>query len=122
MGLLIAPDKKLTVVLRLFAAGESCECCQYQFWIHCTTIGRFVSLPWKNIYNCLKEKYLKIPRTDKELNSIADMNSDCWQFLNAVGRMDEKHVYLFHPNGSGSKYHNYIGFFSLVMLVLNDYD
>ena len=120
MRLLIAPDKKFT--LQFLAAGQSYESLQYQFRIHCTRIGRFVLLPRKVINNYLKGKYLKTPRTDKELSSVADVTFDCWQFLNAIGTMNEKYVSLFLSNGSGSEYHNYKGFFSLAMLARDDYD
>ena len=122
MRLPIAPDEKLVVILRFFATGESYESLQYQFRIHRTTIGRFVPLVFKVIYCCLKEKYLKMPRTEEEWKSVADKTFDCWQFSNAVGAMDGKHISLFHPKGSGSEYCNYKGFFSLVMFALAVYD
>ena len=118
----IASDEKLVVTLPFLATGESYESLQYQFRIHRTTIGRFVPLVCKAIYCCLKEKYLKMPRTEEEWKSVADKTFDCWQFPNTVGAMDGKHISLFHPKGSGSEYYNYKGFFSLVMLALVDYD
>ena len=122
MRLPIAPDEKLPVTLRLLATGESYESLWYQFRIHRTTIGRFVPLVCQAIYSCLKEKYLKIPRTEEEWKSIADKTFDWWQIGNAAGAMDEKHISLFHPKDSGSEYYNYKGFCSLVMLALVDYD
>ena len=67
------------------------------------TIGIFVPLVCKVIYSCLKEKYLKIPRTKEEWKSVADKAFDCWQFANDVEAMDGKHISLFHPTGSGSE-------------------
>ena len=66
MRLPIAPDEKLAVTLRFLATGESYESPQYQFWIHGMAISRFVPLVCKAIYSCLKEKYLKIPRTEEK--------------------------------------------------------
>ena len=63
-----------------------------------------------------------MPRTEEEWKSVADKTFEYWQFPNAVGAMDEKHISLFHPKGSCSEYYNYKGFFSLVMLALVDYD
>ena len=70
----------------------------------------------------IPEKYLKMPRTEEEWKSVADKTFDCWQFSNAVGAMDGKHISLFHPKGSGSEYCNYKGFFSLVTFALAVYD
>ena len=81
--------KKPAVSLRFLATGESYESLQYR--IHRTTIGRFVPLVCKAIYSCLKEKYLKMPRTEEEWKSVADKTFDCWHFPNAVGAMDGKH-------------------------------
>ena len=61
-------------------------------------------------------------RTEEEWESEVDKTFYCWQFSNAVEAMDEKHISLFHPKGSGSEYYNYKGFFSLLILPLVDYD
>ena len=74
--------------LRFLATGESYESLQYQLRIHRTTIGRFVPLICKAIYNCLKEKYLKMLRTKDKWKSVADKTLDC-----------------------GSEYYKYKGFF-----------
>ena len=63
-----------------------------------------------------------MPRTEEEWESVADKTFNCWQFPNAIEAMDGKHSSLFHPKGSGSEYYNDKVFFSLVMLVLVDYD
>ena len=63
-----------------------------------------------------------MPKTEEEWKPVADKTFDCWQFPNAVGAMDGKHISLFHPKGISSEYCNYKGFFSLVTLALVDYD
>ena len=70
MWLPIAPDEKLAVTLRFLATGESYEGLQYHFRIHRMTIRRFVPLVCKAIYNCLKEKYLEMPRIEEEWKSV----------------------------------------------------
>ena len=50
-----------------------------------------------------------MPRAEEEWISIADKTFDFWQFTNAAGAMDEKHISLFHPKDSGSEYYNYKG-------------
>ena len=122
MRLPISPEEKLAVTLRFLATGESYESLMYQFRIHRTTIGRFVPTVCKAIYSCLQDKYFKMPATEEEWISIADKTFETWQFPNAIGAMDGKHIPLFHPKGSGSEYFNYKGFYSLVLLALIDYD
>ena len=118
----IAADEKLAVTLRFLATGESYESLMYQYRINRTTIGRFVPTVCKEIYNCLQDKYFKMPMTEDQWLSIADKTFDTWQFPNAIGALDGKHISLFHPKCSGSEYYNYKGFYSLVMLALVDYD
>ena len=118
----IAADEKLVVTLRFLAAGESYESLMYQFRIHRTTIGRFIPQVSRAIYAALKDEYLKVPSTEQEWEFIADETFKRWNFPNAFAVADGKHIVLFHPEGSGSEYYNYKGFYSLVLLAFVDYD
>ena len=113
---------KVAVTLRFLATGESFHSLMYQFWIHRVTIGKFVPKVCKRIYHCLKGKYLKIPSTTEEWESIAEETYNRWHFPNVFAAADGKHIALFHPRSSESEFYNYKGFYSVVLLALVYYD
>ena len=63
---------------------------------------------------------LQVPSTEAGWQAIADEFNDKWQFPNCIGAMDGKHVAIRAPAHSGSQYHNYKHFHSIVLLALVD--
>ena len=49
---------------------------------------------------------------------IAKKFYDCWNFSNALGAIDEKHVTIQKPAGGGSFYYSYKHVYSVVFLAV----
>lgn len=61
-----------------------------------------------------------MPHTQQEWLTVAQGFETLWNFPNCVGSMDGKHIILQAPINSGSEYHNYKDFFSIVLFALVD--
>ena len=118
----IPAEERLAITLRWLATGESFESLMYQYRVHSRTISLFIPEVCAQIYNVLREDYLRMPRTENEWLDLADKTYDRWQFPNCIGSIDGKHVQIRKPDDSGSLFHNYKGFFSIVLMALCDYD
>ncbi len=53
---------------------------------------------------------------------LAEGAEQKWQFPNAFGAADGKHISINHPQSSGAEFYNYKGFYSIVLLALVDFD
>ena len=62
----------------------------------------------------------QVPSTEEEWRAIAEEFNDRWQYPNCIGAMDGKHVAIHAPAHSGSLYHNYRQFYSIVLLAVVD--
>ena len=62
------------------------------------------------------------PPTLDDWKQIKYRFSTRWNFPNCVGAIDGKHVMLKAPPNSSSLFHNYKGFFSIVLMALVDAD
>ena len=50
-------------------------------------------------------------------HALADDFLEVWQLPNCIGALDDKHVVMQKPAGTGALYHNYKGFCSVVLAV-----
>ena len=53
---------------------------------------------------------------------MADKFSSLWNFHNCLGAIDGKHIAIRKPKQSGTKFYNYKGFFSIVLMAVADAD
>lgn len=60
------------------------------------------------------------PKTTEEWKKIKNDFYRLWQMPNCCGALDGKHIYVFKPRNSGSKYFNYKKTFSVVLMAICD--
>lgn len=114
----ISPQQKLCVALRFLATGESLTSLSFSFRISQPSITKIL----KEVFQAIKDTMLtEIPIPTKEqFVSIAEDFGRIWNFPNAIGCLDGKHVRIRCPNNTGSVYYNYKDFFSIILLALVD--
>ena len=106
----ISVGEKLALTIRYLATGESCTSLSCQF------------LPevCRAIQDEFTIEYLKCPTIPDEWKELEREFRIRWNVSHALGALDGKHVALKKPKNTGALYHNYKGFFSIVMLALVD--
>ena len=62
----ISVDERLSLTLRFLATRHSFSDLEADFKMHRTTISGIVIEVCNAIYDCLKDKYLKIPQTKED--------------------------------------------------------
>ena len=107
----ISVGEKLALTIRYLATGESYTSLSSQFRVGRSTISRFLPEVCRAIQDEFTREYLRCPTTPDE-----------WKELEREfrRRLAGKHVALKKPKNTGALYHNYKGFFSIVMLALVD--
>ena len=118
----IDPEIKIAITVMFLANGESYESLMYQFQVHSITISKFIPVVCNKIYETFKGRFLRLPDTTEEWEIIEHETRLLWQFYNCIAAADGKHIVIIHPSNSGSEFYNYKGFFSIVLLVIVDYD
>ena len=63
---------------------------------------------------------LQAPSTAEEWQEVARQFEDKWQYPNCIGAIDGKHIAIRAPPNSGSMFHNYKMFYSIVLMAVVD--
>ena len=118
----IPAEARVALTLRLLASGESQQPLSYSYRIGRATVSTIVSETCEAISDSLKDLYLKPPTCPEEWKTISKEFEEVWNFPHVLGAIDGKHIRLKCPNLSGTLFHNYKGFFSIVLLAVCDAD
>ena len=116
----LVPGLKLAVTLRFMATGEAYKSPATTFSVAPNTISLFVPEVCEAIIQEYMEDWIVIPTTEEDWKMVAEGFSTKWNFHHCLGTIDGKHVAIEPPPNSGSFYHNYKGYHSLILLALVD--
>ncbi|XP_069595663.1 uncharacterized protein [Ranitomeya imitator] len=112
-------EQRLVVTLRYLATGESFASLHFQFRLGKSTICQLVCETCDAIWNNLQPLVLPTPTTEM-WRLISKHFEDVANFPNCIGAVDGKHIQIQKPVHSGSLYHNYKKYFSIVLMAIAD--
>lgn len=104
---------------RYLATGNNFAALQYEFYIAKSTIAVIVRETCQVIWSSLQELEMPVPNEETWLQ-IADTFYKKTNFPNCCGAADGKHIRCRKPKNSGSLFHNYKGFCSVVLMAVVD--
>ena len=82
------------------------------------SISKFVSKVCRAIQDEFLHEYVRCPTTPDAWKEVEREFRVRWDVPHALGALDGKHIAIKKPKNSGTLYHNFKGFFSIVMLAL----
>ena len=115
----IPPDERLAIALTFLARGESQTSLSYYFKIGKSTVCGMVEEVFEATWTALQD-YLRPPQTPEEwLNISRDFESK-WNMPHCIGAIDGTRIAIKAPFKSGTSFHNYKSFFSIVLMAICD--
>ena len=113
---------KLAITLRHLATGDSYATLQYDFRVARNTICLLVKEVCDALVMELKNDVITCPVDRDTWKEVAEEFMMRWNVPHACGALDGKHVSIRKPPKTGTMYHNYKGFCSIVLMALVDAD
>ena len=110
------------MLFRYLFMGNGFQTLAENFMMGESTVRKIVNTVTRVMWEVLQPKYM--PKCTEEVwVKIADKFYSQWQIPNCVGSIDGKHIRIRKPGESGTKFHNYKGYFSinLMAVVTADY-
>ena len=116
----ISQAERFCLTLHYLAYGGSQQSLSFSFRIAKSTIRSIMNKTCSPIWDCLKEQYVRPPRTTDDWENIAKDFYEIGNLPHCIGAIDGKHVRIKAPINSGSLYYSYEGFFSIVLMGICD--
>ena len=113
----ISAAERLCVTLRYLVTGDAQSTIAAIYRISPSSVANIISDTSTAIWETFSEKgYLKYPENEQKWRFIAQEFEEKWNFPNAIGAIDGKHVVIQAPHSSGSSYFNYKKTHSIVLM------
>ena len=116
----ISPAEHLALTIRFLATGESQISLSFSFQIGKSTVSKIIAETCDALHPVFFLPYVKPPLSNNVWKAISQDFEDLLNLPHVIGAIDGKHVRTECPRNSGTLYHNYKDFFSLVPLAICD--
>ena len=116
----ICPEMRLVITLRFLSRGTPQEALAHQFRIGSGTVSNILSETCDAIFKRLGPIYMSFPKMPEQWKAISEDFMTMHNMPHVVGAIDGKHIKIEAPKKSGSAYHNYHGYFSMILLGVCD--
>jgi len=108
-------------IIRFLATRDSYKTIGHSFRMGFSTVSNIIKEVCEAINRKMINKYLPEP-TQSMWKQSAETFLSKWNFLNAIGSIDGKHVTIKCPNNTGSRHFCYLKKFSVVLMAVVDAD
>ena len=117
----LTPGLKLSIALRYFNSGDNYHSLMYSFRVPNNRISKILFEVSTAIVDEFAMEVISCPMEAQEWIEIAEQFGARWQFHNALGALDGKHIRIrCPPNGGFMYYKNYKNFHSIILMALVD--
>ena len=113
----ISVEERLAVTLRYLATGNSQHDLAFSFKLGRSTINQIITEVCTSLWDVLSE-YVSPPSSPEDWKRISNDFCQIWNMPHCIGAIDRKYVFIQKPSHTGTLWHNYKGFFSMVLLAV----
>ena len=117
----IPVEQRVAICLWCLASSVEYRTVAHLFGTSRASVCLIVHSVCKAIVKLLMPKYIRLPKTENELNDLVAGFSDSWGFPNCGGAIDGSHIPVSPPSELHTDYYNRKGWYSIVLQALVDH-
>ena len=115
----IPPEERPAVTLRYLTTGNTKQSMAFEFKLGRSMVSSIIDEVCEELWHVVAN-FVQPPSAKSDWEKISDDFLEFWNIPHCIGAIDWKHVAMRKPAFSGFLWHNYKGFFSMVLLAICD--